>query len=444
MYRGHTTPYVRIALSLLMLVCLFSGRAKAQEATSTDFMTLNSTLNTFGGVANSASFSAVQSADQIGGGESTSTNFTLQSGFLYYQSLDLRQQHWRWYDDEENETPTSPFAGENVAPSNVALSNVVKLRVSVAEVGGVDAPNLKFRLQFATSSDFSGSVNNVAEIADCTETSAWCYANGAGADGEVITTKTLSDAGACTSGVGVGCGTHNESGTTTSTLTQQKDTTTEYEFTVQESGTAANTAYFFRLFDTTSSTTIPYNAGQAYPSLSTAGGTLSFSIDGLPSATTTSGITTTIDTTSTSVPFGSLSVGSTALGAQRLTVSTNATQGYEVFTYAEQDLLGSGDEIPPVNATNQSPAGWTAGCSSLAYGCYGYHTSEAVLSGGSTRFAPDDTYAQFSTTTLNEVAYSAAPVTDRSTDMVYKVEVHDQQTADDYSTNVVYIVVPTF
>ena len=73
-----------------------------------------------------------------------------------------------------------------------------------------------------------------------------------------------------------------------------------------------------------------------------------------------------------------------------------------------------------------------------------YHTGEAVLFGGSTRFAASDTYAKFSTTSPDEVAYSVGPASARSTDIVYKTEVHTQQTADTYSTNVVYIIVPTF
>ena len=76
-------------------------------------------------------------------------------------------------------------------------------------------------------------------------------------------------------------------------------------------------------------------------------------------------------------------------------------------------------------------------------GCFGYHTSETVLAGGSTRFAADDTYAGFSST-LSEVAYSGTPVNNKTTNVVYKVEAHDLQAAGSYTTSLAYIVVPVF
>jgi len=65
------------------------------------------------------------------------------------------------------------------------------------------------------------------------------------------------------------------------------------------------------------------------------------------------------------------------------------------------------------------------------------------LAGGSTRFAVDDSYAQF-TQFPSEVAYSSIPVENHTTDLVYKVEAHELQAAGDYTTNVTYVVVPRF
>ncbi len=440
----HTqTLFSIVAIFAAVLVC--TQPVMAQEATSTSFTSRNSTINSFAGSATSTSFSEIRSGDQTGGGESTSTSFVVHAGFLYFDSFAPRQQNWRWYDDETNETPSAPLASENVAPANIGDLTVSKLRVTVAEIAGLGEERAKFRLQFSTSSDFSTGAYNVVEAANCTGTSMWCYADGAGIDGDLITTATLSDADACVASVGDGCGTHNESGTTTSTFTHRMNVTAEYEFTVLESGASVNTVFFFRLFDTASGSEVPLNTGETHPSLSSAGTTLTFTIGGIPASTLTSGTTTTIETTSDNVPFGSLLINSSALGAQRLTVTTNAGQGYTIFSYAQQNLVGSlAAEIPPVAATNQNPLGWTTACATSASGCYGYHTSDAVLAGASTRFAADDTFAQFSTTSLSEVAYSSGPVTDRITDIVYKVEVHEEQTADNYTTGVVYIVVPTF
>ena len=113
--------------------------------------------------------------------------------------------------------------------------------------------------------------------------------------------------------------------------------------------------------------------------------------------------------------------------------------------YARQEFLNLAlFEIEPVSSTNASPANWNTGCTAPATGCYGYHTSDSVLSGGSARFVPEDTYAKFSTTTLEEIAYNSGPVMNESTDVVYKTYITSGQNGGDYETNVVYIVVPAF
>jgi uncharacterized caspase-like protein len=106
-------------------------------------------------------------------------------------------------------------------------------------------------------------------------------------------------------------------------------------------------------------------------------------------------------------------------------------------------LLGFGGsaEIVPVDATNASPAAWSI--PSAASGAYGYHTIDATLSGGSARFAADNTYAKFETA-VKEIAYSSGPVTNETTDMVYKTQITNQQDAGAYDSKVIYIIVPVF
>ena len=165
-----------LSTSLIAVVGMsFGANVFAQEATSNGFLMRNSTVNTLGGSGTSTSFSSIQSGDQIGGGESTSTNFLLDTGFLYFDSYTPKQQNWRWYDDETNETPTTPLAGENVAPSNVSTSNTIKLRVTIAETADIGATNVKYRLQYATSTDFASGAY-VVETANCSTNSVWCYA----------------------------------------------------------------------------------------------------------------------------------------------------------------------------------------------------------------------------------------------------------------------------
>ena len=407
-------------------------------------MTRGTTADDFGGVATSASFSSVDAAGQFSTGESTSTDYLVDSGSMYFDTFAPESENWRWYDDETDETPTVDLAPENVAPTGVNDLDAIKLRVAIRETAGIGADGVKFALQYSTSSDFSSGVYDVAEESDCVATSTWCYADGAGADNGIITTALLPDSDPCVASVGDGCGTHNESGISTSSFEQTANSVTEYEFTIEESDASPNTVYFFRPYDVIDSSAAPISGTSTYPSLATGGTTLTFEIGGISTSTATAGVTTSITTSSSDVPFGSLLISTPVTGAQRLTVSTNASQGYEIYAYQQQGLIGEGvAEITPVSGTNASPTGWSAGCAATSTGCYGYHTDESVLAGGSTRFAADDTYAQFSSTP-EEVAYSAGPADNRETDMVYKVEAGAQQAAGDYSGGVVYIVVPTF
>ncbi len=435
---------ISLALCAGFFAALQYSLVFADEYTSTNFTSDNPIVNGFGGTATSTSFSTTQGGEEVATGESTSTNFALLSGSMYYDSFTPKSKNWQWFDDEGSETPVTALAAENVAPSAVDTDNVVKLRISISETADIGAQFVKFKLQYSTSSDFSTGGYDLAPLWNCTGSSVWCYADGAGADNALITTAVLSDPNSCVASVGNGCGTHNESATSTSSYDHGKSMVKEYEFTLVESGAISNTVYFFRAFDVSSTSSVPLDTGETYPSISTNGAQLTFSINGLATSTATEGISTEIGTTPTGVPFGSLLLGDPVIAAQRLTVSTNAAQGYQIYAFQQQGFLGPyGDEIEPVAGTNASPTGWSTGCYSTSTGCYGYHAGEDVLSGGSTRFSANDTFAKF-TASPAEIAYSSGPISNDDTDMVYKVEAHQDQPAGDYSTGVVYIVVPTF
>jgi hypothetical protein len=113
--------------------------------------------------------------------------------------------------------------------------------------------------------------------------------------------------------------------------------------------------------------------------------------------------------------------------------------------YADQQLVNSyGSPIPPIGATNASPASWTSitnGCLSSARGCFGYHVGDDALSGGSIRFGANDSFARLATSTPEEVMYSSIPTND-SHDIVFRVRVSEEQPAGDYETNITYIAVP--
>lgn len=410
------------------------------SSTSTNFILRDNAVDIASGQSSSTNFVQINAAGQTATGESTSTNFILRAGILYFSKFTPKSQNWRWYDDEANETPVTALAAENTAPSGVVDGNILKLRLTVKETGGAKGKNTKFKLQFSEFSDFSAGVNTVVEQSNCLGNSFWCYADGAGLDNAVITTKTLSDADACAASIGNGCGTHNESATSTSIFTHQKNAATEYEFTLKPSGATSSLIYFFRAFDATNNRAVPLNIGENYPSISVGGTTLTFSVSGVPNATSTEGITTTTATTATEIPYGVVPIDLERAAAQRLSISTNAAQGYQIFILTDQDLTGP-NTIPAVGGTNETPAAWTIAPNTA--GAFGYHAGDDTLAGNSARFAPNDTYAKLETAP-KEIVFSSIPVTNESTDIVFKLQITDQQDAGAYQSAITYIMVPTF
>ena len=368
--------------------------------------------------------------------DALTTNGNINSGnndsCWIFVPFEPRTQNWQWFDDENNETPTNALASENTAPSGTNNGEIFKLRFTIAETAGGGTNDIRYKIQYSTQSDFSSGVNDLDAIGSCA--SAWCYGDGIDTDDEPISTLVLSDSD--TAGV------HNET-SGASTFDHPASAAVEMEFTIKQNSASTDTAYFFRAFDTKNNEAIPLNTGETYPSITTGGTTLSFSISGVSANTTTEGIVTTISTNSTAVPFGDLSFSADQRAAHQLDVTTNAGSGYSVYLYQRQSLLNhAGKTFNPHDGTNSFPLGWSSGCSTVT-GCYGYHAGDDSLSGGSTRFSPNDTYARFSTSS-EEVAFSSGPVTNELTDMVYRIEARNQQESGDYETQLVYIIVPVF
>jgi hypothetical protein len=353
-------------------------------------------------------------------------------------------KNWRWYDDQNNETPTSPLAAEILTPIDVNYNNAVVLRLTLKESNGASGTDVKFKLQFSESPTFD-TATDVAGTSTCSDNSSyWCYATSSVPDGTTITTALLTDAESCVASVGRGCGTHNASGTAPSTYDQAATSSTEFSFTIRHAGARANRTYYFRAYDVTNDAAIATAVGESYPSLTTLGATLSFTLSGVAAASSVEGVVTDVTTTPTLIPFGSFTGSTTKNAAYRLDVSTDATEGYQVFVYSRQGFLSAGgDEIAPIAASNTSPVGWSIGCDSNVDGCFGYHAGDDTLSGGSARFSPNDTFAALETVP-REVAQSTLPVQNDVVDVVYRVTSRSLQSAGQYATNLVYIVVPVF
>jgi hypothetical protein len=354
-------------------------------------------------------------------------------------------KNWRWYSDPVNETPLSPLAAENVAPANIGNDDTLALRLTILELANVNSPNTKFKLQFSDDISFTNPVDVVA-TSSCQESSLWCFTDGGGVDNELITTSLLSDNDGCTGATGNGCGTHNESPAYTAGHLHGASRALEYSFAIEQANARVNAVYYFRLINLITGEPVQLDTSEEYPTLLSGASELTFSVTGLPAGTTTAGVVTDATTTATDVNFGSIPFNDDYIAAQRISVETNATQGYQVFKYASQNLLNSyGVAIDSITATNAIPDSWVTACSVTATGCVGYHTTDAVLEGSSpesTRFGATDTYAALSVTPV-EIMFNSLPLAD-TVDIIYRIQVTEDQPAGDYITDITYLAVPVF
>ncbi len=372
---------------------------------------------------------------------------TTLDGYLNYPQIRTagftpQTQNWRWYDDSNNETPISPLSAETVAPIEIQNDNALALRVTVGEAKNVRGQNVKFKLQYDENPNFTNP-RDVTATSTCLATSTWCYAAGGALDNATITTKVLTDANVCASATGTGCGTHNTSGVFVLGDTHQPSANREYAFYVRQVLARTGVVYYFRLYDTLNEVPVILKSGSAYPSTVAETAKLSLTIAGLPAGTTTAGVTLTATSTPTTVNFGTIPINTPWYSAHRISVTTNALEGYRVLSYARQQLLNSyGTAINSITGTNAAPTSWAVGCSVSAPGCIGYHTTDATLASGSTRFSPLDSFAGLQTTP-QEVMYSSLPASDVH-DILYKVQVGSLQPAGTYETEIVYLAVPTY
>ena len=352
-------------------------------------------------------------------------------------------QNWRWYSDYLTPTPISALAPENTAPSNIANQTPLSLRLAVGETRNATGTDIRFRLQFSEDVTFR-TPQEVVASSSCTANSLWCYVDGGLLDHAPIASSTLTDAAVCSGGVGVGCGRQVASGNYLAGHIHNALTTQEHSLTIRHAGARTKVVYFFRLYDTANDEPVLLGSGESYPSLVTEGPTLSLGVAGLPAGTTTAGIVTDAVTTPEGITFGSLLINTDYEAAHRLSAVTNATEGYQVLLYARQQLMNSsGETITPITATNAAPVAWLTGCpAGTSTSCVAYHTTDGTLFGGSTRFAPNDSYAGLSTAP-QEIMYSSLPATNTH-DVVYRVRVGTLQPFGDYESEIVYLIVPVY
>jgi hypothetical protein len=175
---------------------------------------------------------------------------------------------------------------------------------------------------------------------------------------------------------------------------------------------------------------------------------LTFSINGVSSGQAHNGVTTTITSTATEIPFGSITPGTPAYGAHELTIDTNeANQSYVVTVKLDAQLQGlypgnHFDGFVGSGATWSSPQNWiepTGTIKNANTGWFGANTTDTSVSGwasSTSKFGPID---------ANEVVImQSTNGSDKTEYISYAIEANSAQPADKYSGTLMYSVTPVF
>ncbi|MEI8361023.1 MAG: hypothetical protein WCG01_02760 [bacterium] len=161
------------------------------------------------------------------------------------------------------------------------------------------------------------------------------------------------------------------------------------------------------------------------------------------------GVTTSMSAT-TSLAFGTLTVGTSSIMAQQLAVTTNAGYGYTVTVEQNQDLTSnSGAIIDSFKDGTPTRSVWSAPLGTLdattTYGHMGFTSDDATLQAN---FAAGE-YDGFIGTTPEEVMYHTGPA-DGSTQnkglakVAYRIQISALQEAGDYYNTLTYVATPTY
>ena len=222
---------------------------------------------------------------------------------------------------------------------------------------------------------------------------------------------------------------------------------------ITNGNTADNDYYLiFSTYNNTDCSTSPvdsvtvgfiYTNGQTVTA--TVEGSLAFSVAGVTgngsitanAATITSGLATT----STTIPFATVTSSANKVAAQDLTVSTNSTNGYSIFTRYTGALASGGNTITDHTGSNATPTAFPAAGTEA----FAYTTEDATLTGTTDRFTSSggNKWAAF-TTSNAELVYNAGAVSSQTTRVGFQVGISATTEPGAYSSTVVYTAVPVY
>lgn len=181
----------------------------------------------------------------------------------------------------------------------------------------------------------------------------------------------------------------------------------------------------------------------------TINGTLTFSVNALTTTDTCADGSThpTANSTSTTIPFGTLTSAAAGIVCQQLTAATNATNGYTIYLrYDKKPTNALNQTIGDWTGTNASPTGppTATNTGSDGQGSYAYSTSDNTLGTGTAgRFTSGSKFAA-ATTSNAEVAYEPAGVSSTNYTITHEVNITNTTQPGTYSNTIIYTCTPIY
>jgi hypothetical protein len=200
-------------------------------------------------------------------------------------------RNWRIYSDVSANDPSTGLAAENVAPTGLAQESFIRMRFQMRELGSQSQTDTRKKLQYTSGCTPNTSGGEAActwaDVGDTSETSAvWRYATSGEScasctDNTAIATARLTG----TDQTGNGFYTTDKDAAAGANMDHTALKIAEIDYPLKAEAVAPSTTYYFRMFDLDqltpvyrrqdSGTTDCLSAACAYPSIATAGPTIS-------------------------------------------------------------------------------------------------------------------------------------------------------------------------
>jgi hypothetical protein len=353
----------------------------------------------------------------------------------------------------------------------IAISNIFIAQISAATLTSAKDTISDSRAGVAAIHTFTFTTPSTTNIKTidfqfCTTASGTCTAP----TGMVLTASptlgtvtNIGGTGYTTSGTSSNCtGTGNTDCTATLTVTTPATQSNVAVVVPFNSGitnpTTANTSFFVRITTKDGSAATIDTTTVAFATLTSTSIAMSASVDpsftftvaGVSSGGSVNSATTNITTTATTIPFGTLSSGSTKIGAIDTTVVTNAGSGFTITVnaLANPPLSDGSNNIDIFTGTNASPTSWSSPAGSSASvntGFLGYTTEDSTLgTGTAARFTTGAPKWAGLDTTADEVVYNATGTTTLTTRIGWQAEVNALQPSGSYTGTVLLVATPTY